>query len=281
MNIKNNFYYEIFEDGNSEDKALIVLTGSDGGIENAKKIAKIFSCKGYITMAIGYFKLKGIRKSLSLIPIEIMEEAVSILKNYKNGKVKKIAVYGWSKGAEFALVAASYIKDINLVIALNPSAYIYEGINFFKFPSGSSSWKYKEKELSYVSMKNTSGLKFIQRMIKEKAFKISFRYEEALKREIFEDAIIKVENIKGRILLFSVSCDEIWPSKDSCIKMIDRLKGHNYKYEHINFKYGSHILAPLDIFAAKILREEKKYPIECARARRETFEYSLKWLADM
>lgn len=71
-------------------KAIIVLTGTDGGIANAKAIAKIFADNGFITLVVGYWKLRGLSKTLSKVPIEYIENATKWLKTFI--RVKKIAL---------------------------------------------------------------------------------------------------------------------------------------------------------------------------------------------
>ena len=72
-------------------------------------------------------------------------------------------------------------------------------------------------------MKGCAGIKFLKRIWNEKQIKIAFRYEEALSREIPSNTEILVENIKGNILLLSVSYDEIWLSKSASESIIKRL----------------------------------------------------------
>jgi cephalosporin-C deacetylase-like acetyl esterase len=67
-------------------------------------------------------------------------------------------------------------------------------------------------------------------------------FEEMLKDTIAEkNALIKVENINGPILLVSATKDEICPSTPMAEKMMTRLKTNRFKhyYEHVAIE-GSH-----------------------------------------
>lgn len=77
--IRDTFHGEMFPSENT-DMAMIVVTGSDGGIKWAKEISKVFCDNGISCLAIAYWKEKNLPKSLSLIPIEIIAEATTILK---------------------------------------------------------------------------------------------------------------------------------------------------------------------------------------------------------
>lgn len=291
INIKSaGFIGSLFTPEKDTEKVVIVLTGTDGGIENAKTIARIFCDNGYAALAVGYWKVKGISRTLSLIPIEYIENAVKWLKEYNNHQFKKIGIYGFSKGAEFALLSASQIPDISCVIVVVPSCYVYEGIGHAKISSSSSSWTYGGKPLPYVSMKGCGGFKFFKRILKEKEFKMAFRYEEALKNNIPVDAEIPVEQINGRILLLSVSNDDIWFSKKACEVITERLKAADYKHEfkHSNYPNGSHMLSPLisdtsslsltTIGLKLLLPYERKNAEGCKSARENAMKESLDWV---
>lgn len=84
-------------------KALIVMGGSDGSFAGTRKLAQKFSSDGMDAMALAYWNEPGLPRELREVPVEFVERAVQLLK--KRG-VGKIGIYGISKGAELALVAA-------------------------------------------------------------------------------------------------------------------------------------------------------------------------------
>ena len=51
---------------------------------------------------------------------------------------------------------------------------------------------------------------------------------------------IKVENIKGFVILTSGKYDDLWPSNYMCNKMIERMERNNFNfpYSHISFEGG-------------------------------------------
>lgn len=280
---ESKFTGTFFCSDKSNGKAIIVLGGSYGGVKTTETIAGILSEKGYMVLTVGYFKIQGMSKSINMIPLEYIENAILWLKNYHNDAVKSIGIYGWSKGAEFALLAATKFPDINCVVALTPASCVYEGETIMKTASGKASWSYGGKSLPYVSLKGCKGWKLIKRMLKEKKFKINYPYEMALERDFDEKATIQVENINGNILMLSVSNDEIWVSKSACERMTHRLKEKDfkYKYKHINYDNGSHILVPISIKKfpiAKMSSMERKHSKQCEKARNIALEDTLLWL---
>ncbi|MDR1689862.1 MAG: hypothetical protein LBS21_14840, partial [Clostridiales bacterium] len=111
--IDNKSFQGLHYPSDAKDKVIIVVSGSDGGIKWAAKIAESFSACGVSSFALSYWKTKNTSKTLSLIPIEIVQAAVCWL---KDEGYKKVGIYGLSKGAEFALAAGSYLPQIEFVI---------------------------------------------------------------------------------------------------------------------------------------------------------------------
>lgn len=72
--------------------AVLVVTGSDGGLTNAQYIAELFAQRGITALALAYFKYPGLNDTLELISLEYMERAAQWLKG--NMQADKIALYG-------------------------------------------------------------------------------------------------------------------------------------------------------------------------------------------
>jgi len=223
--------------GKGKKQPLIVgLGGSEGG--NAwtsdywKKTREEFIEKGYAFLAIGYFGSKNTPAILDKIAIEDIHNA--ILEASKNKKInkKKIAIVGGSRGADLALLTASYYKDIKCVIGIVSSHAVFPG-HTQEF--NSSCWTFETKELPFIPV-NEEAVPFLMKG------DLRGTFEAMLKDKIAEEkSLIKVENIKAPILLLSATKDEVCPSTPMAEKMIARLKTFNFKYHfnHIPIE-GSH-----------------------------------------
>ncbi|MEG1496122.1 MAG: acyl-CoA thioester hydrolase/BAAT C-terminal domain-containing protein [Clostridiales bacterium] len=275
---KEGFMGTLFTPKTKTDKAIIVVTGSDGGIENAKTIAKLLAENGFFALAVGYWYVKGLSYKLSNIPIEYIENAVNWLKKYQNGTIKKIGMYGWSKGTELTLTSATLFPDITCVVGVTPSCYIYEGVTWYKFPIRTSSWSYKNRPLPYFHMKGCAGWNFIKRVWKGRKLLMLYRYDELFTHPIPEEAIIPVEKIHGNVLVLSTTTDDMWPSEYGAKHIVDRLKANNfpYEYKHVNFDIASHYLTPVTAWA-RTQKNERKFPELCAKARKDAFDLTVDW----
>ena len=143
----------LFPGNGSKDKVIIVMSGSNGGMNMAKHEAEFYHKNGIPAMSLALFKTKQTSPDLVSVPIEYVENAIRYLKEQG---YQKIGIDGASKGSEMALVAGSLLSDISCVIARVPSYYVSEGLagkGKRKGPSGTSCWSYKGKDLPYAAYK--------------------------------------------------------------------------------------------------------------------------------
>jgi dipeptidyl aminopeptidase/acylaminoacyl peptidase len=222
--------------GESKYQPLIVgLGGSEGG--NAwtsdywKKTRDQFLEKGYAFLAIGYFGAKGTPELLEKIALEDVHNAIEEAVKNKNVNGEKIAIVGGSRGADLALLLGSYYKDIACVIGLVSSHAVFPGnTNHFT----TSTWTFKNKELPFIPV-NEDAIPFMMKRDLRGAFSAMLKDTIAEKK-----ALIKVENIRGPILLISATKDEIAPTTPMANKIIARLKENKFKYyyNHIAIEGG-------------------------------------------
>lgn len=217
--------------GNGKNQPLIVgLAGAEGGnawtSDRWKKTRDQFIEKGYAFLAIGYFKANGTPDTLQKIAIEDVHYAIKVATKNKKINKRKIAIVGGSRGADLALLLGSYYKDIKCVVGIVASNVTFPGnTNHFT----TSTWTYQKKELPFVPVNEEAVPFLIKRDLRG-------TFEAMLKDTIAEErALIKIEKIKGPILLVSATKDEICPSTPMAEKMIARLKAKKFKYnfEHV------------------------------------------------
>lgn len=96
-----------------KDKVVITLSGSEGGLEHAEKLAKYLQDNGIPALALGYFKTKHSVRSLNKIELENIKAAIDWLTSLG---YEKIGIEGCSKGAEYAAAAAIAFHELNCVI---------------------------------------------------------------------------------------------------------------------------------------------------------------------
>ena len=101
---------------------LVSLAGAMGGLWEAP--AKALALEGFPALALATHNYEGRPPVLRLLPVEYVVAAVNWLRRNAGSGSDFVAVRGWSRGGELALLAASLSPEINAVIAYAPRCYV-------------------------------------------------------------------------------------------------------------------------------------------------------------
>ncbi len=287
--IKDGFYGDYYKPtiNNFENKAMVIFGGAAGSYTLTKMVAEKFYEAGMNVLALAYRDQEGTPRGLHGIPIEFVEKAC---KWCKDNVANKVGVWGVSLGGQLSLITGSIYNDlISCVVAINPMNYSQQALKDFKSMEllDCACFTYKGKDLPYYKFSQSN--KEFHKQIKDDSIKYhEFKYlADAYKKEILkmnDDAgyIIKVENIKGAVLLLSASDDCLLPSKLICEKIYDRLDKHHfgYAYKHLNYKPCSHYLLPAKPLTTKMFRIERKYSKQCDESREKSWQDTLIFLKE-
>lgn len=262
---KDGFEGALYETGNNDDRVLIVIQGLKG-LELPGKYASLFCEKGYSALAMSYYGGEGQKKNMRAIPLEQFQTACDDLK--KRG-YKRIGIYGNSKGAGMALLAATVVPDISLVIAASSFGHIMQGTGKASEDPCKAMVSFRGQDFPYVK-KGKLFSDFVKRCIREKNIRLLYFFDEWDKKGTEENEI-PVEKIRGDILLLTSTHDESVPAKKDAELLVKRLIRNDFKYgyKHINSETGSHNLGYFPV-NNNMLPREKKFPEECQKAREET-----------
>lgn len=269
-----------FPIGNRKDKVVIVVSGSNGGMQMTKECAEFYCKSGIPALAVALFKTKGTQKNLDRVPIEYIESAIKWL---KSKGYEHIGIDGTSKGSEIALLSASLFPDLSCVIARVPSHFVSEGLvahGKSKKPSGTSCWSYRGQEIPYAPY-NAREFNVPKILLKEKEMHLITINRE---KTVTEETLIPIERIKAPILLLSAVNDTVWPSYESAVYMETYLakKEFAYPYKHVAFKTMSHAMltkiSPIYKLAFKTERRNKE---KCAEERLQLEKELLNWVENI
>ncbi len=236
-------YYPSQSSNETKKYGIIVLNGSSGG--KSDFMAKKFSEMGNPVLSLAYFDKKGdgtIATSVDNIPLEYVTKAKLWLMKQQNTRNDGVIVYGLSKGAELALVLASYDTDYKGVIATAPSAVVWSGIPKGvkdDYAKASSSWSLHGKPLNFIPYVHRAEFRT------DKPTRMLDWHQASLDRaKHFNKALINVGNIQAPILLFSGGQDSAWPSNNMA-KLICELANVSNSQQvctHINYPNAPHLL---------------------------------------
>lgn len=287
-NEKDGFYGTYYENPKDANCAMIGLFGDDPNDFMAKCGAKWLHKNGVNVMC-----MSPDMKNYSHVnfPLESIETAIKWLKSHGN---KKIGIMGMSTAGMDSLVAASYFPDITLTFGLTPSDFVWQGFEQgekdgckeWPIPDASTlSWQgkplaympfvYAHPEYYHKIEEETKGSGDITR-----STHLFIDSEKA--REHTEEEMIKVENIKGKLIMVGADDDSFWEAGKYVRRMDKRLKErpHECDYEALTYEHGTHFVLPetmlrkalpvgLKFVMKFIFKAAKDYPKECEQTRKD------------
>lgn len=287
-NEKDGFYGTYYENPKGANCAMIGLFGDDPNDFMAKCGAKWLHKNGVNVMC-----MSPDVKNYSHVnfPLERIETAIKWLKSHGN---KKIGIMGMSTAGMDSLVAASYFPDITLTFGLTPSDFVWQGFEQgekdgckeWPIPDASTlSWQgkplaympfvYAHPEYYHKIEEETKGSGDITR-----STHLFIDSEKA--REHTEEEMIKVENIKGKLIMVGADDDSFWEAGKYVRRMDKRLKErpHECDYEALTYEHGTHFVLPetmlrkalpvgLKFVMKFIFKAAKDYPKECEQTRKD------------
>lgn len=223
---------------------ILIVGGSDGGSqENA---AALLASHGYAALALAYFGAENVPKDLENIPLEYFETAIHWLQRQSGVSGEKIAVIGFSRGGELALLLGSKFPQIKAVIAGSPSAVVTSGMRSGVF-APVPAWTYRGEVLPYLkfSYRPSSMLSmFINWIARRPATFLSIWKNSLKNKEKAEAARIQVEDIQAPVMLLSGGDDQLWPSSQFAGDITERLAEEERPYHdvHLNYEKAGHFL---------------------------------------
>lgn len=206
---------------------VIMLNGSDGGIPSAKDAADL-AASGYTVLALAYFKdwngrPEGLPASLREIPLEYFFKTIDRLKKRPQVNARKIVLMGQSRGAELALLLASLRRDMAGVLAFSPSSYVWHGVS----APGVAAWTLNGRPVPYRASAIDNALP---------------PYEWFARSAPVAAARIRVENIKGPVMLVSSRDDKVWPAAAYADEIAATLARRRRPVFNLKFDNASHLL---------------------------------------
>ncbi len=227
---ENGFQANYFVKTDTKRKAAIVLIG---GGQWGDYWGQQFADRGYSGLSLQYTGREGLPKLPEEINLEYFEKALVWLEKQPEVDPDKIIVMGASRNAELSLVIASILPEfVDGVIAYAPSSVSWSNT---VLPYNSDvlkpSWKYLGVAIPYVPMNKILGND------SNKIETLEYWKSGLTKTDYVTQATIKVEKIKGPILLFSGKNDMVWPSSLMADMIEQRIKKSNFKYAFQNIKY--------------------------------------------
>lgn len=280
---KDGFYGAYFKCRKDTDKAVILMLG-----DNIDDFMAMAGAKWVMKKDCNVMTMSPAKNDYSHhnYPLERFEKAIDFLKKQGN---TKIGIAGASTTGMLALVAASYIPDITLTIAISPSDFVMEGfyrdgLDGARERPGNyeSSVSYRGEPLPFLpyAYRHPEYWQMIEKEAKEGGDMVASRklFDESEHRHpLQEEEKIKVENIKGKIVFVGAEDDVLWDTCRYIRRMAERLETlpHDCVYELLTYEHGTHFAFPhsminpllTSLLVSFEFRAGKQFPKECRATR--------------
>lgn len=227
--------------------AVIVLSGSDGGIATANMFGPPLAASGFVALCLAYFGMDGLPRHFSRVPLEYFGKAINWLRAHSAVDADRVAVLGMSRGGETALLVAATFAEIRAVAAVVPSHVVWQGSH--PDPAIKSSFTQGGIDLPYASL------------VEPRVGDSWREWFAASLRTAPMEAEIPVERINGAVLFVSGTDDGVWPCSEMSDLAIERLRKHRFAFavEHARYAGGGHAILMPPYFVAAV---ENPWPAE-------------------
>lgn len=215
--------------GSDKRSALLLVGGSEGGLDTMSQMATSFAAEGFATLALAYWNAPGLPASLENIPLEYFDRAVSWLQKQPRVASGNVGMLGWSRGSEAALLTATRNPRVHPVVAVAPSGVLWPGLNFADFTASKPAWTAHGKPLQALAMDATG---YVQSRPLSELFDANFAQLDR-----HPEAVIPAERIGGGVMLISGGNDRIWPATRFADRIGARLQASGFRHDYIHLNY--------------------------------------------
>lgn len=219
---------------------IIVLGGSEGDDTTARRIAPQLAAHGYAALGLPYRSpdrgqgqaIPGLPSVFSEIPVDRLEQVYQWALSDARVDSTRIGLWGVSKGAEFALIAAANYDWLDAVAAIVPSDVVWEGFGSGNLErTGTPSFSMKGKPLPYVPY----GAPGRRRNAKDMG-----RWQNP---KAAAAARVPIERFQGLLLVAGGEQDRTWDSAGMSQAISERRAEHGLQTVSLIFPNAGHQLA--------------------------------------
>jgi hypothetical protein len=255
-----NLYTPELADESKKCPAILLMSGSDGGMPGANAIPEYYIenlvANGFVVLALAYFGMQGVPNTLVNINLEYFEQALIWLGSEPYVDSSRISIIGQSRGGELVLILGTifpqYIKSIVAYVPSNvinggfpypnQSAWLYHGKPLTPFVNGITSNAENLTELDELNTLTQQNKIPFHHNSQEDPFMLSDLFK--IRNELTSSTLaeISVEKIQCSLLLFSGGQDDIWTCDYYCKQIMNRLDmcRSNIFRKHVSYDNAGH-----------------------------------------
>ncbi len=198
--------------------SVIVVGGSEGGAATAKTYAPMLAAQGFAVLGLPYYSpgydpadiVPGLPTSFTEIPVDRLAQVKAWIDRHPGIDARRIAIWGVSKGGEFAMLAAARLPWLAAVVGVVPSDVVWEGWGAPGQPTASFGWNGRPLPfVPYLGMNLE-----LARIAREERIETRRPHDagRAANAASVAAATIRVEDFAGEMLVIGGDEDRVWAS---------------------------------------------------------------------
>ncbi|MEM9827556.1 MAG: acyl-CoA thioesterase/bile acid-CoA:amino acid N-acyltransferase family protein [Planctomycetota bacterium] len=216
---------------------VILLGGSSGDDTAIRFVAPAFASRGIAAIGVPYYspgyrpdgpKFPSLPQAFAHLPIDHIERVLQAIDRRPDLDGNRVAIWGVSKGGEYALLAASLIPRFKAVVAVVPSDVVWEGWGSSDLRAPYSGFSWRGKPLPFVPYYKMQETILAMRESRQTAdgnppiLRIPHDQGRSKNPDTVAGATIAVERIQAPVLVVGGDADQVWDSGGMCRNIRDR-----------------------------------------------------------
>jgi dienelactone hydrolase len=222
--------------------AVLLVSGSGGGITSVQNSAALLASRGFATLALAYFNYPDLPSELINIPLEYFQAGLGWL-IASTPATGRVAVMGESRGGELSLLlGSSFPEEIAAVVAMVPSGVVWGGLGRDRSAPPSAAWTRDGNPVR--ALRSTAADRQDppyrgDAVVFTPSFEAALAGADAADRQ---EAEIPVERCGGPVLLLSGEDDALWPSVALAEIAVQRGRawGARFPIRHLRYPDAGH-----------------------------------------
>ncbi|HYE42504.1 MAG TPA: acyl-CoA thioester hydrolase/BAAT C-terminal domain-containing protein [Caulobacteraceae bacterium] len=206
--------------GGEPRPVLVVLHGAEGGTGAGRRWSSVLASQGYAVVSLPYYspdwgmapkEIPELPGSFLDIRIDQLADLRAWLATQPDVDAARIGLFGGSKGAEFALIAASKYPWIKAVVAYAPSDVVWEGwgLEVVEAEGARSSFSFEGNPLPFMPYKG-----FVEALVAGPTADLLKVHNDGRAGHPDREAAarIRVEDYRGALMIVAGDADGLWAS---------------------------------------------------------------------
>lgn len=232
---------------------VVILPGAEGGDGAGKRFGPILARLGYAAVSFPYYspnwgdygpppEYPDLPGSFLDIRVDQIADLRTALARMPGVDVERLGLFGGSKGAEFALIAAANYPWIDAVVAYAPSDLVWEGwgMEVVEAEGTRSSFSLGGKPLAFMPYRG-----FVEGLLAGPKADLRAIHENGRAGNPGREAAarIPIEAYRGPLMLIAGDDDHLWNSGRSARNIVASRKARGLATEALIYPEAGHDLA--------------------------------------